>query len=140
MRINARGALRLVIAALVIAYVVWSQFALHRSKVAFANERRRALNIADHLELWRELAASGGHATREALEKSSRKIELTLRNPTEGLPLPPGDRVYTMIYDEPAQTRQRKLDRYLSDLVLHNYFYVVVGSRGEIKEMFWDKP
>jgi hypothetical protein len=141
MRMNARVILRLVIAAVVIAYVVWSQFTLHLSRVAFANERKRGLNIADQLELWKELASQNdGRVDLNALEKSARHVQLTPYPTTEGLPLAPGDRVFTMIHDEPDQARQRKLERYLSDLVLHNYFYVVVDARGQIKEMFWDKP
>jgi hypothetical protein len=139
--ISGRSVASFVGAAVVIAYVVWSQFALHLSRVAFDNERRRALNIADQLELWKELAIQHrGRIDREALEKNARNIELTPRRPTEGLPWPPGDRLFTMLRDPPDPARQRKLQRYLSDRVLDNYFYVVIGADGWVKEMFWDKP
>ncbi len=41
-----------------ILYVVWSQLTIHQYKQQIENERQRAFNIADLLEIWKEIIAS----------------------------------------------------------------------------------
>ena len=130
---------RFALAALACAYVVWSQLALYRANAALAIERQRVYQIADHIELWKQVAIRDrGRLDREALGRDARHMELT---ETSGAGrLAPGDRTYTLIYDRPDSARQSQLQRYFSDLVLSNYFYVVTDAQGQIKDLSWDKP
>ena len=135
--------IQLLLAAVAVVYVVWSQVALHGAKEDLENERRRVYNIADYAELWKEVTLrDGGRLDREALGKDPRHIRIA-DTPAEGAAsgvLAPGDRLYTLTYDPPDPARRSRLDRYFSDLVLSNYFYVVTSERGQLKDMFWDKP
>jgi len=131
------------LAAVAVAYVVWSQVALHGAKATLEEERRRVYNIADYAELWKEVSLrDGGRLDPEALGKDPRNIRIA-DTPPEGVAsglLAPGDRLYTLTYGRPDPARRSRLDRYFSDLVLSNYFYVITNERGQIKDMFWDKP
>jgi hypothetical protein len=137
--VAAGTAVRLALAALLLGYVLWSQFALHRATAALEIERRRVYHIADQLELWKLVAIRDhGRLDREALGRDARHIELT--DAPGAAHLAAGDRAHTLIYDAPDAARRSQLDRYFSDRVLANYFYVVTDAQGQIKDMSWDKP
>lgn len=137
--------IQLLLAAVAVAYVAWSQIALHGAKAALESERRRVYSIADYAELWKEVALrDGGRLDPAALAKDPRHVRITETPSSDatarGLPLASGDRLHTLTYDPPDPARRSRLDRYFSELVLHNYFYVVTNERSQIKDMFWDKP
>ena len=44
------------------------------------------------------------------------------------------------VKEELDEARKKKLKVYFNDLVLNNYFSVLVNEEGKIKHMFWDKP
>jgi hypothetical protein len=50
------------------------------------------------------------------------------------------DTLYVMSHNKINEQRKKELNKYFSELVLGNYFYIVIDENGKIKEMFWGKP
>ena len=135
-----RARLTALAAAATVAYVGWSQLALYQSRRRLGIERQRVYNIADQLELWKELSA-GNAGTLDQLRSNERGFDLTQVTRSEAwTPPAEGDTLYVTSRGPLSSERKQELDRYFSELVLGNYFSVIVDSKGRIKNMAWDKP
>jgi len=127
---------------LLVMYVIWSLVTIFNYRNQVIEAKHRIYNIADNFELFKQLhLESNGVLNRQALEADPRQIEITEVTRKEAISeLKPGQRLYTMFYNEPSDLRKKQLNRYFSSLVLNNYFFIVTQSDGKIIEMFWDKP
>ena len=140
-KISKGRATLVLLSVIAIIYLLWSQIALYKYRVALEEEKARVYNIADHLELWKEISIKyDGHFDVDKLGKSQRNIEITKINRRDGLSIPDDEMLYVMYYDKLNDRRKNELNRFFSDLVLNNYFYVITDDDGKIKDMFWDKP
>ena len=100
----------------------------------------RSYNIADHLEFWKEIAIKyKGTFDHKALKTSAWRTSILEITNEEQL-YNPEDKTFIMTHRPIDQDRKKALDKYFSDLVLTNYFYVIVDNENQVKEIFWDKP
>jgi hypothetical protein len=115
---------------------------IHQYRKELAIEKERVYSIADQLELWKSISIDyGGDLDIEGLSEDPRNISLQIINRKEGLLLDDKkDLFYVMFHDKISEQRKSELNKYFSDVVLGNYFYIVTDENGKIKEMFWDKP
>ncbi len=127
---------------LFIFYFIWSQFALYEHRASLKNAEKKIYNIADNLEFWKLMSIRQGiQFDVDYLGNDVRNIKITPIKNNDGLPLKNEDnQFYILSYSGADKKRKKELERYFSDLVLQNYFYVVTDRNGKIKEMFWDKP
>ena len=125
-----------------VIYLAWSQIALYQYREALETEKTRVYNIADHLELWKKISTEyDGYFDLEKLGKDQRNIKITqIKRKNETSFIDEDKILYVMFYNEIDEQRKNELNRFFSDLVLGNYFYVTTDKNGKIKEMFWDKP
>ncbi len=137
-----KNAMSVLFFAIIIIYLVWSQIELYKYQEALEVEKARVYSIADHLELWKEISIKyDGYLDLEKLGKDQRDIKITQINRRDGASLDNDEGMfYVMFHNELDKQRKSELDRFFSDLVLGNYFYVITDKNGKIKEMFWDKP
>jgi len=136
------NAVSVLLSVIVITYLVWSQIKLYEYREALEVEKTRVYSIADHLELWKEISIKhDGYLDLEKLGKDQRNIKITKIERRDRASLANDESMfYVMFYDELGKQRKSELDRFFSDLVLGNYFYVITDKSGKVKEMFWDKP
>lgn len=121
-------------------YIIWSQLEFSRKDKIIDTQQKRLYNIADNFELWKKMITEhDGKIDIELLAKDSRNIQIT-KIEREELSDNENSDLYIMFYDAPNKVRKDKLDKYFSDLVLGNYFYIITNKDKQIKEMFWDKP
>ncbi len=121
-------------------YIIWSQLEFSRKDKIIDTQQKRLYNIADNFELWKKMITEhDGKIDIELLAKDSRNIQIT-KIEREELSDNENSDLYIMFYDAPNKVRKDKLDKYFSDLVLGNYFYIITSKDKQIKEMFWDKP
>lgn len=125
---------------LVVIYIIWSQAIIYNYRESLKIEKNRVYNIADHLEFWKEtILESNGYLSTEKMVKDKRNIELFEITRKDGSVIADDEMLYIMFYDKVDKKRKNELDRYFSDLVLRNYFYIITDKNKKIKEMFWDK-
>lgn len=124
------------------AYIGWSQYALSSYRSKLETEQKRVYNIADNFQLVRKMMTGmDGKLDPEKLNQYRRGMKISEITRPEALSiLKPGEKLYTMTYPKPDNKDKKRLDRYFSDLVLYNYYYIKTDSHGKIIELFWDKP
>ncbi len=141
MKFSKGSAASVLFSIIAMMYFSWSQVALYKYREALEIEKSRVYNIADHLELWKEISITyNGYLDVEKLSQDPRNIEITKINRKNGTFIPDSENLYVMYYDKLNNQRKKELKRFFSDLVLNNYFYVITDHNGKIKEIFWDKP
>ena len=131
-----------VLIILSIGYFFWSQFSLYNLRKSLKESTERIYNIADHLELWKEISTKhGGFINFDKLNKDPRNITITKVTREEGfISENENDILYILTHDKIDSKRKKYLSRYFSELVLGNYFSIITDKSGKIKEMDWDKP
>ncbi|SHO55569.1 hypothetical protein [Vibrio quintilis] len=122
-----------------IGYVIWSQLYINHMSNILSSERVRVLNIARSLELWKNITINdSGYFYPDKLFKNE-EIELKEINRSKSeTGINKGEKMYILYYKKDID--ETKFQRYFSDLVLDNYFYLITDADGKIKELFWDKP
>lgn len=126
--------------AIFIAYIVWSQVYINQLSKHISIEKERVINIARNLELWKDITINyDGYFDQEKLLQKNKEIKVTKIDRDESeLGIKEGEKLYAVYYSSPGN--ENMFRRYFSELVLGNYFYLVTGSDGKIRELFWDKP
>ncbi len=134
--------LSLLLLFIAVIYLAWLQITLYQYREALEIEKTRVYSIADHLELWKKISTEyDGHFDLEELGKDRRNIKIIqIKKRDELSSINEGEILYVMFHDEIDEQRKNELNRFFSNLVLGNYFYVTTDKNGKIKEMFWDKP
>jgi hypothetical protein len=125
-----------------VVYLVWSLIVIHKYRENLETEKERVYSIADQLELWKRISIEyEGLLGIESLSEDTRNISVKKINRIEGVLLSDKkDVFYVVFHDKLNKQRKKELNKYFSEVVLGNYFYVVTSENGKIKEMFWDKP
>ena len=123
-------------------YSLWSIFVINSYRQQLQLEKQRVYNIAENFEIYKELQkTTNGKLELSLLANDTRNIKITEVTNKEALTeLKPGQKLYSMFYDDRNVTRKQHLDKYFSKLVLNNYFYIITSADGKVIEMFWDKP
>jgi len=139
---SKRSMLTLLLLFIAVIYLAWSQIALYQYREALETEKTRVYSIADHLELWKKISTEyDGYFDLEKLSKDRRNIKITqIKRKDETSSIGDDEILYVMFHNKIDEQRKNELNRFFSDLVLGNYFYVTTDKNGKIKEMFWDKP
>lgn len=139
---SKKGLVLVLFFIMAIIYLVWSLITIYNCREALEKEKARVYSIADHLEFWKEISIEhDGYLNLEKLGKNQRNIKITQIKRKDGIFLTDEeDMFYIMFYSELDEQRKKELNRFFSDIVLGNYFYVITDKNGKIKEMFWDKP
>ena len=139
---SKRSMLTLLLLFIAVIYLAWSQIALYQYREALETEKTRVYSIADHLELWKKISTEyDGYFDLEKLAKDQRNIKITrIKRKNETSSIGDDEILYVMFHNKIDEKRKNELNRFFSDLVLGNYFYVTTDKNGKIKEMFWDKP
>ncbi len=139
---SKRNMLSLLLLFIAVIYLVWSQIALYQYREALETEKTRVYSIADHLELWKKISTEyDGYFNLEKLGEDRRNIKITqIKRKDETSSIGDDEIIYVMFHNKIDEQRKNELNRFFSDLVLGNYFYVITDKNGKIKEMFWDKP
>ncbi len=137
-----RSMLSLLLLFIAAIYLAWSQIVFYQNREALEKEKTRVYSIADNLELWKKISIEyDGYFDLEKLSKDRRNIKITKIKKKDGISSIGDDEIlYVMFHNEIDGQRKKELNRFFSDLVLGNYFYVTTSKNGKIKEMFWDKP
>jgi hypothetical protein len=128
------------IGAIFIVYVIWSQVYINQLSKDILVEKKRAINIAKNLELWKDITINyNGYFDQKKLLQKNKEIKVTKIDRKESeLGIKEGEKLYILYYSSPV--KENMLQRYFSELVLGNYFYLVTDSDGKIRDFFWDKP
>lgn len=130
-----------IVAVFFVVYVAYSQFLFSESRVSLDEAKTRVENISYQLEFWKTLSIKAGVVfDLGQLISDYPDIVVTKIDESDALDgvIENGGQLYVLTYDSPKG--KPVLDRYFSELVLSNYFYVVTNSQGEVQSMFWDKP
>ncbi len=134
--------LSLLLLFIAVIYLAWSQITLYQYREALETEKTRVYSIADHLEIWKKISTEyDGYFDLDKLGKDRRNIKITqIKRKNEISSIGEDEILYVMFHNKIDEQRKSELNRFFSDLVLGNYFYVTTDKNGKIKEMFWDKP
>jgi hypothetical protein len=120
--------------------VVMTALVLHYRHEA-QTERERAYHIAEGMDhLLSLLGVSEEKLTVDNLRKSSDVIAVDEFPKSSQYFLRDGQHAYTVVFKDLEPMQGTRLTRYFSDIVLGNYYYIVIGKNGRPVDFFWDKP
>jgi hypothetical protein len=104
-------------------------------------ERERAYHIADGMDhLLSLLGVSEEKLTVDNLRRRSDIIAVNPFPKHSQYFLRDGQRAYTVVFKDLEPMQGTRLNRYFSDIVLGNYYYIVISKNGRPVNFFWDKP
>ncbi len=119
-----------------IAYVTWSQVYINHLSNSIPIEKERALNIARHLELWKNITVNYDRYLEPLLQENKKIRIVKIERDKSELGIKKNENMYSMYHLDSVD--ENALQKYVSDSVLDGYFYIITDSDGKIQDLFWD--
>ncbi len=126
--------------ATAIVYVIWSLVYINQLSNDVSVEKKRALNIARHLKLWKDISINyDGYFDQERLLQENKEIKVVnIEYDKSKFGIKKDEKLYVMYHSNPAS--ENRFQHYFSELVILDLYYIVTDFDGRIQEFSWDKP